>query len=186
VDRQTGRFATRATLAAPRSAGWEYIDGYDFLGEAVLAAGQARQKLAAKPVKPGRYDLVIDPTNLWLTIHESIGHSTELDRVLGYEANYAGTSFATLDKLNSLQFGASSMNVTGDRQVEDGLSTVAYDDEGVAAQTWDIIREGTLVGCQLDRQMAHKPTFGRSNGCAFAEAPDHVPLQRMPNVSLKP
>ena len=113
---------------------------------------------------------MIDPTNLWLTIHESIGHSTELDRVLGYEANYAGTSFATLDKLNTLQFGSPMMHVTGDRQVEHGLSTVGYDDEGVAAQTWDIIRDGVLVGYQLDRQMAHKQGFGRSNGCAFADA----------------
>ena len=144
------------------------------------------QKMASPSVKPGRYDLVIDPTNLWLTIHESIGHSTELDRVLGYEANYAGTSFATLDKLNTLQFGSPIMHVTGDRQVEHGLSTVGYDDEGVAAQTWDIIRDGVLVGYQLDRQMAHKQGFGRSNGCAFADAADHVPLQRMPNVSLQP
>jgi TldD protein len=127
---------------------------------------------------------VVDPTNLWLTIHESIGHSTELDRVLGYEANYAGTSFATLDKLNTLQFGAPIMHVTGDRQVEHGLSTVGYDDEGVAAQTWDIVRDGVLVGYQLDRQMAHKQKFGRSNGCAFADQAGRVPLQRMPNVSL--
>ena len=112
--------------------------------------------MTSPSITPGRYDIVIDPTNLWLTIHESIGHSTELDRVLGYEANYAGTSFATLDKLNTLQFGAPMMHVTGDRQVEHGLSTVGYDDEGVAAQTWDIVRDGVLVGYQLDRQMAHK------------------------------
>ena len=126
--------------------------------------------MASPSVEPGRYDLVIDPTNLWLTIHESIGHSTELDRVLGYEANYAGTSFATLDKLNTLQFGSPIMHVTGDREVNMGLSTVGYDDEGVAAQTWDIVRDGVLVGYQLDRQMAHKQGFGRSNGCAFADA----------------
>ena len=142
--------------------------------------------MASPSVTPGRFDLVIDPTNLWLTIHESIGHSTELDRVLGYEANYAGTSFATLDKLNRLQFGAPIMHVTGDRQVEHGLSTVGYDDEGVAAQTWDIIRDGRLVGYQLDRQMARKQGFGRSNGCAFADQAARVPLQRMPNVSLRP
>ena len=134
--------------------------------------------------RPAATTSSIDPTNLWLTIHESIGHSTELDRVLGYEANYAGTSFATLDKLNTLQFGAPMMHVTGDRQVEHGLSTVGYDDEGVAAQTWDIVRDGVLVGYQLDRQMAHKQGFGRSNGCAFADQAGHVPLQRMPNVSL--
>ena len=78
------------------------------------------------------------------------------------------------------------MNVTGDRQVEHGLSTVGYDDEGVAAQTWDIIRDGVLVGYQLSRQMARRQGFGRSNGCAFADAAERVPLQRMPNVSLRP
>ena len=186
IDKSTGAFETMGPAVPPAGRGWEYFTTVsDFAGKAGEIPALLEEKMASPSVKPGRYDLVIDPTNLWLTIHESIGHSTELDRVLGYEANYAGTSFATLDKLNALQFGAPSMNVTGDRQVEDGLSTVAYDDEGVAAQTWDIIREGKLVGYQLDRQMAHKQRFGRSNGCAFADAPDHVPLQRMPNVSLK-
>ena len=149
---------------------------YDFGKDADEIPALLEQKMESPSIKPGRYDLVIDPTNLWLTIHESIGHSTELDRVLGYEANYAGTSFATLDKLNTLQFGAPMMHVTGDRQVEHGLSTVGYDDEGVAAQTWDIIRDGVLVGYQLDRQMAHKQGFGRSNGCAFADQAGRVPL----------
>ena len=82
--------------------------------------------------RPARYDLVVHPSNLWLTIHESIGHATELDRALGYEANYAGTSFATYDKLGTLQYGSPVMNVTGDRTVEHGLATIGYDDEGVA------------------------------------------------------
>ena len=186
IDRSTGAFETMGPAVPPAGRGWEYFTaGSGFARSVDDIPALLEEKMASPSVKPGRYDLVIDPTNLWLTIHESIGHSTELDRVLGYEANYAGTSFATLDKLNRLQFGARSMNVTGDRQVPDGLSTVGYDDEGVAAQTWDIIRDGTLVGYQLDRQMAHKQRFGRSNGCAFADAPEHVPLQRMPNVSLK-
>jgi TldD protein len=159
---------------------------YDFDAEIAELPDLLEEKLNAPSIEPGRYDLVIDPTNLWLTIHESIGHSTELDRVLGYEANYAGTSFATLDKLNTLQFGSPVMHVTGDRVTEHGLSTIGYDDEGVAAQTWDIIRDGVLVGYQLNRQMAAKQGFGRSNGCAFADAPAHVPLQRMPNVTLQP
>jgi TldD protein len=171
--------------APPAGRGWEYFTtGYDWQKDADEIPALLEQKMASPSVTPGRYDIVIDPTNLWLTIHESIGHSTELDRVLGYEANYAGTSFATLDKLNTLQFGAPMMHVTGDRQVEHGLSTIGYDDEGVAAQTWDIVRDGVLVGYQLDRQMAHKQKFGRSNGCAFADQAGHVPLQRMPNVSL--
>ncbi|MBO0821786.1 MAG: TldD/PmbA family protein, partial [Nocardiopsaceae bacterium] len=132
------------------------------------------------------YDLVIDPSNLWLTIHESIGHATELDRALGYEAAYAGTSFATLDKLGSLQYGSAVMHVAGDRTVPHGLATVGYDDEGVAGQSWDLIKDGVLTGYQLDRRMARLKGFGRSNGCAFADSPGHMPLQRMANVSLRP
>ena len=187
VDPESGSFETMRTVSLPVGNGWEYIaEGYDFDAELERLPEQLDEKLHASSIEPGRYDLVIDPTNLWLTIHESIGHSTELDRVLGYEANYAGTSFATLDKLGSLAIGSSAMNVTGDRVAEHGLATIGYDDEGVAAQTWPIISEGVLVGYQLNRQMAAKQGFGRSNGCAFSDGPDHVPLQRMPNVSLKP
>jgi TldD protein len=185
IDKSTGAFETMGNAAPPAGRGWEFFTKvWDFAKDADEIPQLLREKMASASIKPGRYDLVIDPTNLWLTIHETIGHSTELDRVLGYEANYAGTSFATLDKLNRLQFGAPVMNVTGDREIEHGLSTVGYDDEGVAAQTWDIVRDGVLVGYQLDRQMAHKQGFGRSNGCAFADHPGRVPLQRMPNVSL--
>ena len=134
----------------------------------------------------GLADVVIDPSNLWLTIHESIGHATELDRALGYEAAYAGTSFATFDRLGSLRYGSSVMNVTGDRTAEHGLATIGYDDEGVAAQSWDLVRDGVLTGYQLDRRMARLKGFSRSNGCAFADSPHHVPLQRMANVSLLP
>jgi TldD protein len=144
------------------------------------------EKAAAPSVDPGSYDLVIDPTNLWLTIHESVGHATELDRALGYEANYAGSSFATLDRLGSLAYGSPLMTVTGDRTADHGLATVGFDDEGVEAQSWDIVRDGTLVGYQLDRRMAAEHGFGRSNGCAYADSAGHVPVQRMPNVSLQP
>jgi TldD protein len=137
-------------------------------------------------VKAGTYDVVIHPSNLFLTIHESIGHATELDRVLGYEANYAGTSFATFDKLDTLRYGSDAMHVTGDRTIEHGLATIGYDDEGVASQHWDIIKDGTLVGYQLDRRMAKSQHLGRSNGCAFADSALHIPLQRMANVSLQP
>ena len=144
------------------------------------------EKSVAPSVEPGRYDLVLDPTNLWLTIHESVGHATELDRALGYEANYAGTSFATLDQLGRLKYGSALMHVTGDRTAPYGLSTLGFDDEGVAAQSWDLVRDGTLVGYQLDRRMAAEHGFARSNGCAFADSAGHVPVQRMPNVSLQP
>jgi TldD protein len=143
------------------------------------------EKVASPSVEPGRYDLLIHPSNLWLTIHESIGHATELDRAIGYEANYAGTSFATPDKLGKLKYGSPLMNVTGDRVTEHGLSTVGFDDEGVAAQSWDIVKDGILVGYQLDRRIAAAVNQERSNGCAYADSPSHVPIQRMPNVSLK-
>jgi TldD protein len=144
------------------------------------------EKLAAPSVEAGLYDLVIDPSNLWLTIHESIGHATELDRALGYEAAYAGTSFATVDQLGTLVYGSPIMQVTGDRTTPYGLATVGYDDEGVAAQSFDIVKDGILVGYQIDRRMAAENDLGRSNGCAFADSPLHAPIQRMANVSLAP
>jgi TldD protein len=176
------------TLAPPAGRGWEYVTGtgWDFDAEIAQLPELLREHAKAPSVEPGRYDLVIDPSNLWLTIHESIGHATELDRALGYEAAYAGTSFATLDRLNSLQYGSGLMNVTGDRTAEHGLATIGYDDEGVAGQQFDIVRDGVLVGYQLNRQMAHANGFGRSNGCAFADSPGHIPLQRMANVSVQP
>jgi TldD protein len=187
-------FDSMATIAPPVGRGWEYLrggaDGWDFDDELARIPDLLAEKLAAPSVAAGRYDLVIDPSNLWLTIHESIGHATELDRALGYEANYAGTSFATLDQLGELQYGSALMRVTGDRTTEHGLATVGYDDEGVEAQSWDIIRDGVLVGYQLDRAMAQSfgaaLNAGRSNGCAYADSPGHIPVQRMANVSLQP
>ena len=189
-------FDSMASIAPPVGRGWEYLtDGaYDWDDELERVPELLAEKLKAPSVEAGSYDLVVHPSNLWLTIHESIGHATELDRALGYEANYAGTSFATYDKLNTLQYGSRVMNVTGDRTVEHGLATIGYDDEGVQTQSWDIIRDGVLVGYQLDRAMGHmKPELnpgptgaGRSNGCAYADSSGHIPIQRMANVSLQP
>ncbi len=183
------RFDDMSTCAPPAARGWEYIagdGGWDWDDELARLPEWVAEKAQAPSVEPGRYDLVLDPTNLWLTIHESVGHATELDRALGYEANYAGTSFATPDGLGTLRYGSPLMNVTGDRTAAFGLATVDFDDEGVAAQSWDLVREGTLAGYQLDRRMAAEHGFGRSNGCAFADAAEHVAIQRMPNVSLQP
>jgi TldD protein len=184
-------FDSMRSIAFPVGRGWEYLttDVYDWGAELDEMPELLAEKLKAPSIEPGRYDLVIHPSNLWLTIHESIGHATELDRALGYEANYAGTSFATYDKLGTLQYGSGVMNVTGDRTVEHGLATIGYDDEGVQTQSWDIVRNGVLVGYQLDRAMGQmKPELngGRSNGCAFADSPGHIPIQRMANVSLQP
>lgn len=191
-----GGFETMRTLAPPVGRGWEWMTGgpqtgnWDWGTEIGELANHLRERVSAPPVQAGRYDLVIHPSNLWLTIHESIGHATELDRALGYEAAYAGTSFATLDKLNTLQYGSECMHVTGDRTTPHGLSTIGFDDEGVETTSWDIIKDGTLRGYQLDRHMAHDNAEAlgteRSNGCAFADSPMHVPVQRMANVSLQP
>ncbi|GAB3664624.1 TldD/PmbA family protein [Nocardioides korecus] len=192
ADERTGAFDSMRTIAPPVARGWEYLTGdtFDFAAERARLPELLREKLAAPSVEAGTYDLVIHPSNLWLTIHESVGHATELDRALGYEASYAGTSFATYDKLGTLQYGSPAMHVTGDRTTEHGLATVGYDDEGVQTQAWDIIRDGVLVGYQLDRPMAHtygaELNGGRSNGCAYADSPGHIPIQRMANVSLQP
>ncbi len=183
-------FETMRTLAPPVGRGWEFLTGpagngnWDWDGELAELPELLAEKLHAPSVQAGTYDLVIDPSNLWLTIHESIGHATELDRAMGYEAAYAGTSFATFDKLGTLAYGSPVMHVTGDRTVEHGLATVGIDSEGVAGQSFDLVRDGTLVGYQLDRSIAGAMGFERSNGCAFADSPMHVPIQRMANVSL--
>ena len=183
-----GGFETMRSIAPPVGRGYEYVEGegWDFSRELAELPDQLAEKLAAPSVAPGAYDLVIDPTNLWLTIHESVGHATELDRALGYEAAYAGTSFATFDQLGSLRYGSELMSVTGDRTAPFGLATLGWDDEGVAAQSFDLVRDGVLVGYQLDRRIAAEAGLGRSNGCAFASSPLMVPIQRMANVSLAP
>jgi TldD protein len=188
VDPESGEFDSMRTLAPPAGRGWEYLTGtgWDWDAELAEIPELLAEKMRAPSVEAGSYDLVVDPSNLWLTIHESIGHATELDRALGYEAAYAGTSFATFDQLGTLTYGSPLMNVTGDRTAEHGLSTIGFDDEGVAAQSWDLIRDGVLVGYQTDRRIARLTGFERSNGCAFADSPGHVPVQRMANVSLQP
>ena len=150
--------------------------------------GAGARKLKAKPVEPGDYDLVLDPTNLWLTIHESVGHPTELDRALGWEANFAGTTFCTPDKLGKLQYGSELMNIVADRSQEGGLSTVGYDDDGVRSvgTEFPIIKDGVFVNYQSAIGQAQLIGQKRSNGCAFADSWQSFPIQRMPNVSLQP
>jgi len=188
VDSSTGAFETMSSLTPPVGRGYEYLtDGtWDFDTELAAMGEQLTEKIKAPSITPGRYDLVIDPTNLWLTIHESIGHATEYDRAIGYEAAYAGTSFATPDQLGTLVYGSPIMNVVADRTVQHGLATIGYDDDGVAGQSWDLIAGGILAGYQLDRVFARRLGLERSNGCAHADSPSHVPIQRMANVSLQP
>ena len=192
VDSASGSFETMRSLVPPVGRGYEYLTsssadaGWDFDTEIAVIGEALPEKLKAPSIDAGRYDLVIDPSNLWLTIHESIGHATEYDRAIGYEAAYAGTSFATPDQLGTLRYGSEVMNVTGDRTAPHGLATIGFDDDGVAGQQWDLISGGTLVGYQLDRVFAHKLGLDRSNGCSYADSPSHTPIQRMANVSLQP
>ena len=205
VDKATGKFRSRAGLAPPVGMGYEWFDvkpehkiraaggvttlykgGYDIVEEARNAGRQAREKLTAKSVDPGKYDLVLAPENLFLTIHESVGHPTELDRVLGYEANYAGTSFCTLDKWESrkFNFGSKIVNFVGEKTTQGSLGAVGYDDEGVPARRWDIIKDGILVNYQATRDQAHIIGEKESHGCSYADSWSKVQFQRMPNVSL--
>ena len=189
VDAAAGMFDTMRTLAPPTARGWEYVAGdevWNWTDELAQLPSLLAEKAKAPSVTAGPTDLVIDPSNLWLTIHESIGHATEYDRAIGYEAAYAGTSFATPDKLGTMRYGSPVMNVTADRTVEYGLATVGFDDEGVRAQSWDLVRDGIFVGYQLDRVFAPRLGVARSNGCSYADSPHHVPIQRMANVSLQP
>ena len=206
IDKATGKFRTRDGLSMPAGMGVEYLDGrkedkfalpggvigygnsYDMLEDAVAAAKQAQEKLKAPSVKPGKYDLVLDPSHLWLTIHESVGHPTELDRVLGYEANYAGTSFATLDKWKSkdYQWGSDKVTIVADKTQKNSLGAVGYDDEGVKTQRWDLIKDGVLVNYQVIRDQAHILGLDHSQGCCYADSWSSVQFQRMANVSLEP
>lgn len=204
VDKDSGQFRSRQAIGVPIGMGWEYlepdarerIDGvtpryryaYDVIEDARNAGRQAREKITAKSVEPGTYDLVLDPTHLMLTIHESVGHPLELDRVLGYEANFAGTSFATLDKWRSksFQYGADIVNLVADRTQQHSLGRAAYDDDGVKTKNWDLVRDGILVNYQAIRDQAHMIDEEESHGCCYADSWSSVQFQRMPNVSLEP
>ncbi len=186
VNPQTGRFEQRRSLGSPVGKGYEVVAEYDLINEAPRAAEQAVRKHTAKPVEPGRKDLVLHPTHLWLTIHESIGHPTELDRVLGYEANFAGTSFATREKLGKFQYGSKFINIRADKTQRNGLATCGWDDDGVKTTEWDLIKDGLLVGYQTVRDNAAVIGLKRSNGAAYADSWRDVAFQRMPNVSLQP
>ena len=206
VDQATGKFETRDALSSPVGMGWEYLagraadkvktpggalvygDSYDMLEDARLAATQAREKQGAKSVEAGKWDLVLDPSHTWLTIHESVGHPLELDRVLGYEANYAGTSFATLDKwkTKSFKYGSPMVNFVADKVQPGSLGAVGYDDEGVKTREWDLVKDGILVGYEAIRDQVHILGENASHGCCYGDSWSSIQFQRMPNVSLRP
>src|SRR6478609_4265034 len=204
TDRASGKFESRKSLSSPVGMGYEYLtptpgskvagivtrykDRYDILEDVKNATAEVTQKMTAKSVEPGKYDLVLDPSHLWLTIHESVAHPTELDRVLGYEANYAGTSFLTMDKLNSkkFKFGSDLVNIVADKLQPGSLGAIGYDDEGVPAKKWEIIKDGVLVNFQAIRDQAHILGLKESQGCCYSQSWRDVQFQRMPNVSLQP
>jgi TldD protein len=193
VDSSTGDFQSRDSAeVAPMGLGYEWVVKSDLPGRAPLWAEEAVRKLTAKSVDPGQWDLVLEPHHLFLTIHESIGHPTELDRALGYEANYAGTSFCAPpgQVLNRLRYGPEFMNIQGDRSQPGSLSACGWDDDGVAPETYLIIRNGVLVDYQTTRDQVAliQPYTGRtrSHGCSYAQTWGDVQFQRMPNVSLLP
>ncbi len=186
VDRARGDFQSRGSLRGAQSIGYEYVESPAWMEEAEQAGVEATQKLTAKSVDPGQYDLVLHPSNLWLTIHESIGHSTELDRSLGWEADYAGTSFLTPDKLGKFRLGSKFVNFFADRTQARGLATVGYDDEGVPSQRWNLVRDGIFVDWQTTRELAALIGRNSSYGCLHADSWGSVPFARMPNVSLEP
>jgi TldD protein len=202
IDPKSGKFETRQSLSAPMGMGYEYLTanpkdkiagittrynkGYDMLEDATAATRQAKEKLTAKSVEAGKYDLVLDPSHLWLTIHESVGHPLELDRVLGFEANFAGTSFATLDKwqTKSFKYGSPQVNLVADKLQPGSLGAVGYDDEGVKTKRWDLVKDGVLVNYQAIRDQVHILGENESHGCCYADSWSNVQFQRMPNVSL--
>ncbi|MBI4467246.1 MAG: TldD/PmbA family protein [Acidobacteria bacterium] len=186
VDFQTRTRRERSYGVPAVTGGWEHVEQARMLENARRVGEECVEHLSAPPVTPGTKDLVILPSNLSLTIHESIGHGTELDRALGYEANFAGTSHLTPDKLGKFRMGSDLVNIVGDRTLAGGLSTCGFDDEGVPTLRFDIIRRGTFVGYQTTRDQAHLIGDQESHACCYADSYDSIPFQRIPNVWLLP
>lgn len=186
TDDATGEFVAREHELPPMQAGWEYVTRSSLRKDARKIAEDAVAKLGAPSVAPGKKDVILAPSNLWLVIHESIGHSTELNRALGYEANFAGTSFATPDQIGKLEYAKSDITFYADKTTRGGLATCGYDDDGEKTQKWNLIDKGKLAAFQTTRDQAAWIGEKRSRGCAFAEDYASIPFQRMPNVSLEP
>lgn len=177
---------TRNFPAPPGTGGWEIAEESGLLEAAERVAHEAVEYCTAKPLgSAGPRDLILSPSHAMLTIHEIVAHATELDRVVGYEANYAGTSFVKLSDVGSLKYGSPLFNVTADKTSR-GLGTVGFDDDGVKTMEWPIVREGILVGLQTNRETAHFLNEDFSRGCTFGSSWRDYPFLRMPNVHVEP
>jgi TldD protein len=181
-----GVFATRNFTTSYLRTGYELVRDANMLAEAERIAEQALEKVRAPQVDTGAYDLVLDPAHLALTIHESCGHPTELDRALGYEANYAGTSFLTPEKLGNFRYGSPQVNLVADNTEPGCLASHGYDDDGVAGQRWDIVRGGIFVGYSTNREVASKIGLTRSGGSCRADGWSSIPIVRIANIGLEP
>ena len=185
-------FQSRSAVVEPAGRGYEYVMGLELAANAQGWAEEAAMKLDAPGVEPGKWDLVLHPSNLWLTIHENIGHPTELDRALGFEANYAGTSFIypPEDVIGKLKMGPEFLQFEGNRTEFGGCATTGWDDEGVPAEAWPIIKDGIFVDYQTTREQAawisQHTGIDRSHGCSYGQDWESMPFQRMPNVSMLP
>jgi TldD protein len=175
---------TRNYPAPALMGGWEVAIESGLLEAAERVAGEAVEMCTARPLgSPGLRDLVLSPSHAMLTIHEIIGHATELDRIVGYEANYAGTSFIKLDDVGRLKYGSEHFNVTADRNSR-GLASTGYDDDGVKTMEWPLVRDGILVGLQTNRETAHHMGENFSRGCTYGTTWRDYPFLRMPNVHI--
>jgi TldD protein len=168
------------------AAGYEYVRSLNLQAVAGQRAEEAVALLTAPQCPPGRRTIILDPSQLYLQIHESCGHPTELDRVFGTEASYAGTSFLTTDKLDDgFRYGSELIDIVADATAPGGMGTFGWDDEGVAAQSVPLVKEGVFVGYLSSRETA--PRIGRRSGGAMrADGWNRIPLIRMTNVNLLP
>jgi TldD protein len=176
---------SRNFVGVPKTGGWDVAEESEMIESAERIATEAVEMTTAKPIGMGLKDLVLTPSHAMLTIHEIVAHATELDRILGYEANYAGTSFVKLSDVGKLKYGSKLMNITADRTMLGGMATIGFDDDGVKTTEFPIIRDGILVGLQTNRETA--PLIGdkASKGCTSASSWRDYPFLRMPNVRLE-
>ena len=185
VDRKNNVSRTRSYVPTQASAGWEYVPEMNLEENAQRIREEVVEHLTAPAVTPGKKDLILMPNHLMLTIHESVAHPTELDRALGYEANYAGTSYITPDKIGK-RIASEHCTFVGDRTAPRALATCGYDDDGVKTSSFTIIEKGIFRNYQTTREQAHLVGDKESHGCCQADSWATVPFQRMPNVSLRP